>query len=169
MVLESLIPWAHSLIVNFSYLGIFVASLISTSTIFLPFPLYAIVFLAVGLGLNPLVTAVVAGAGSAIGELTGYFLGEGGRVVIEQKKHKRSKLIGKFIKFFEKYGFATILATSFLPFPFDFVGILSGMSNYDLKKFLLATFIGKTGKILLISYAGYLVGPYIHVLINSVF
>jgi len=143
--------------------------LISTSTLFLPFPLYGIVFFAAGLGLSPWVVALVAGAGSALGELTGYFIGEGGKAVIQQKDHKRFAFLDKFVKFFTKYGFITIVGTSLLPFPFDFIGILSGMSNYDLRKFLLATFIGKTGKILLIAYAGYFAAPYIEPLVKSVF
>ncbi|TAL48305.1 hypothetical protein EPN87_00820 [archaeon] len=161
------LPFLQGLVISFSYLGLFLAGLISSSTIILPLPLYGLVFFAVGLGLNPWLASLAAGAGSALGELTGYFLGRGGHAVI-QKKYRRSKFMAGSMKFFRRFGFVTIIATAFLPFPFDFIGILSGISRYDMKKFLLATFIGKTAKILLIAYAGYVASPYVSVLMHEV-
>jgi membrane protein DedA with SNARE-associated domain len=167
MVIESFVPWAQTLIIQFSYVGIFVVSLISTSTLFLPAPLYALIFFASGLGLNPFLTGIVSGVGLGLGELTGYFVGIGGRYVLEEKKRRPSKLIKFFTKFFKKYGFITLVTTAFFPFPFDFVGILSGASKYNIKKFLLATIIGKTMKTLLISYAGFLAIPWAEIFVQS--
>jgi membrane protein DedA with SNARE-associated domain len=125
-----------------------------------------------GLGLNPFIVGISAGLGSAIGELTGYFLGAGGRHIVE-KKWKRSKRAKWLEKKFNEYGFLTILVAALLPFPFDIIGILSGMSNYNLKKFFIATFIGKSLKTLFIAYSGYFAGtiliPYIEVLMSSYF
>ena len=156
---QALSPLLNQLIVEFSYLGIFAIGVISSSTIFIPFPIYAIIFFSTSLGLNPLAVGVVAGFGSAIGELTGYFIGLGGTTLAIEKK--KSKWIKPIIKYFKKYGFATITVTAFLPFPFDIVGILSGMGEYDIKKFLIGTSIGKIGKCLLITYAGALLLPHV--------
>ncbi len=170
MVIAEFITWAQNLIVEFSYLAVFIVSLISTSTIFLPLPIYLMIFFAAGLGLNPFLVGISAGVGSAIGELTGYFIGAGSRRVLIIRRHKeKSKFVKKFTEFFKKYGFATIVVTSFLPFPFDIIGILSGVSNYDMKKFLIATIIGKTAKTLLIAYAGYYAIPYLELIIESSF
>jgi len=160
MFWENFITWSKDLIVNFSYAAIFFVSFIGTSTIFIPFPIYLVIFFASGLGLNPMLVGIVAGLGSAVGELTGYLIGAGGRQVAEVKK-KVPKIVWFFTRLFKKFGFAVIVITSFLPFPFDFVGILSGMSNYDIKKFFIAVFIGKAIKCLVVAYSGYLVIPYV--------
>jgi len=141
-----------NLIKSLGYLGIFIVSLISTSTLFLPFPLYSIISVSTFLGMNPLLVSFISGLGMTIGEFTGYLVGSGSERLIS-KKHK--KLIKKFEKFFKKFGFLTISLAAFLPFPFDIVGILAGMGKYNIKKFFLATFVGKFLKALLIAYAGF--------------
>lgn len=152
-----IIPSLANLIYQYSYFGIFLLSLISTSTIFLPLPLYAIEFVVSGLGLNPILVGIFAGLGSTIGEITGYLAGLGGRSIAETKKIK-SKFLLKFTKFFDKSGFIVILIAALLPFPFDVIGILAGASRYDIKKFFIATLIGKTIKNLLIAYSGAFIG-----------
>ncbi len=158
------------LVKTFGYLGIFIVSVISTSTIFLPFPLYSIDFFVAGLGLNPALTGVSAGLGSAIGEFTGYLLGAGGKYVLDRRIDV-SKKYKKLTGLFHRYGFWVILAAAALPFPFDIVGILAGAGRYDIKKFFVATFIGKTIKNLLIAYAGFFIGTpiidYIRALVES--
>jgi len=139
------------LIKSLGYLGIFVISLISTSTLFLPFPLFSIIMTSSFLGMDPILVSFFSALGMAIGEFTGYLVGMGGERLI-QKRYK--KLIKRFEKFFKKFGFLTITLAAFLPFPFDIVGILAGMGRYEIKKFFLATFIGKFLKALLIVYLG---------------
>jgi membrane protein DedA with SNARE-associated domain len=153
---ESFITWSQTLITQFSYLAIFFVSFVSTSTIFLPFPIYLIIFFAAGLGLNPFLVGITAGLGSAFGELTGYLVGLGGGNVIKQKKKKDLKWVTYFVKLFKKHGFPIVLITAAIPFPFDVIGVLCGVSNYDIKKFLIATSIGKIIKCLIIAYAGFL-------------
>jgi membrane protein DedA with SNARE-associated domain len=87
----------------------------------------------------------------------------------EEKKKTFSGYLLKFGKVFKKYGFATIIVASFLPFPFDIVGILSGIGKYDIKKFFIGTAIGKTLRMLLIAYSGHLLIPYAEVFIQSLF
>lgn len=157
--------WTRNLIIKFSYLAIFGVSALGTSTLFIPFPIdTVIIFAASGLGLSPLLVGIAAGLGASIGELTGYFVGAGGRFVIEEKK-KRKRMWGRFISFltrlFKRYGVCVIPVAAFLPFPFDIVGILSGMSKYNIKKFFVAVAIGKIARSLLIAYAGYITIPFI--------
>ena len=144
----------ESLVTEFSYFGIFLASLISSSTVLFPLPIYFVNFLAAGFGLNPLIVGLFSGVGSGIGELTGYFVGFGGRYALLKKQYKVN-FIKRISKLFTKYGFWLILSTAFIPFPFDIIGIISGVSKYDIKKFLLAVIIGKIARMVLISYAGF--------------
>jgi undecaprenyl-diphosphatase len=134
------------------YIGIFLVSLISTSTLFLPVPLYLIIVASSALGMNPILVAFFSGLGMATGELTGYFIGLGGNLLMI-KKHKKS--IRKFERFFKKFGFVAIFLAAFLPFPFDIVGISAGIGRYEIKKFLLATFLGKFLKALMLAFTGF--------------
>ncbi len=67
------------------YPGIFLVSLLGNATIVLPAPSLALVF-AMGSALPPLFVGLAAGAGEALGELTGYAAGFSGRAVIEDRK-----------------------------------------------------------------------------------
>ena len=154
---ESFISAAESLITSFTYGGIFLVGFLGTSTIFLPFPIYLIIFFARNLGLNPFIVGVVAGIGSALGEITGYAVGYGSRKFL---KKKYEKWFERSEKWFEKNGFLTILIFALTPLPDDIVGILGGASKYDLKKFFLASALGKTILCLAIAYSGYLILPY---------
>jgi len=148
-MIEFLIPL---LLKSFGYIGIFLISLISTSTIFLPAPLYLIIVAASTLGMNPILIALTSGFGMALGELTSYFIGLGGNKLIEER-HK--KAVRKFEIFFKKYGFVAIVVTAFVPFPFDIVGISAGIGRYEIKKFLIAAFIGRFFKALLLAMLGF--------------
>jgi len=148
-MIETLIPL---LLNSFGYLGIFLISLISTSTIFLPAPLYLIIVAASAIGMNPFLVAFFSAIGMAIGELTSYFIGLGGNKLLEEK-HKKG--VKKFERLFKKYGFVAIVITAFIPFPFDIVGISAGLGRYEIKKFLLAVFIGRFFKAILLAYLGY--------------
>ena len=142
-----------NIIKTLGYFGIFLISRISTSTIFLPFPLYLLITTATALGMNPILVSIVSALGMSLGEFTSYFIGLGSRSIIE-KKHK--KTIKIFENFFKKYGIAAVSIFAFLPFPFDVIGIMAGIGKQDIKKFFIATFIGKFFKALFLSYAGYL-------------
>lgn len=146
------------LVKNLSYLGIFLVGLIATSTILFPFPVDIAMFFTPALGLHPLLVSLAVGTGATVGELTGYYLGVGGGTI---KIVKKSRLTKFFTNFFKKAGFLTILIAAFIPFPFDIVGILAGISRYDVRKFLLATAIGKIFKTLVVAYAGYFLLPYV--------
>ncbi len=132
-----------------SYLGMFISSMITSASIFFPLPGQLIPVFAVVTNLNPFLSSAVIGAGSMIGELTGYGLGLASRKVSESKFKQHKKLVKVIKKFYHKYAFWMVLVTAFLFFPFDLVGIISGLSRYDIRKFLVAGFIGKFLKALL--------------------
>lgn len=92
--------------------------------------------------LNPWVIILAASWGSAIGELLSYGVGYGGRNVLREKARK---WVSRIEKWSERHGtFAIILFIASLPLPLtDFVGLFSGIIAYDMKKFFIATFIGK--------------------------
>ena len=173
MVYHSLILIFKVLIAKYGYIALFFSSLISASTVIIPLPLYILIFFASGLGLNPLLASIVAGIGSGIGEITGYWVGQGGRQLLNKKMgHKHIKIGNKHIKvgnletFLKKYGFFAVLAIGILPFPFDIIGIICGATNFDVKKFLLGSIISKIIKNILIAYAGFFALPFIEIYLH---
>lgn len=161
---EAFILWASSFIKQFSYLAILAISFLGTSTLFIPFPLDSVIsFAAFAIGLNPFLIGIFAGIGASIGEVTGYLVGVGSRHVIKEKKMNRkiSKTVLFVTNLFKRYGFWIIPIAAFIPFPFDIIGISAGIGNYDIKKFFVATSIGKVARSMLIAYAGYKLIPFI--------
>jgi membrane protein DedA with SNARE-associated domain len=93
---------------------------------------------------------LVAGAGAALGELSGYLVGFGGQVVLE-RKNKYPQIEG----WVKRYGQWAILVLSFIPNPlFDLAGMTAGVLKMPLWKFLLFCWIGSTAKMLVFAYGG---------------
>ncbi len=140
------------LVHNMSYFGVFLSSIIVSASIVVPLPSQLIPAGAVILKLNPFVTAVVIGVGSMIGELTGYYVGVAGGSAVKKILKKYNKQGAILKKYYHKYAFFVIFFGSILFFPFDLIGIMSGMSRYDVRKFFLAGFIGKCIKAIIVFY-----------------
>ncbi len=137
---------------QWGYLGIFAASLISSSTIILPLPGAVVVFL-YGSILNPWLVGLSAALGSSAGELTGYAAGYGGHYIIKKRDKKLTKRINSILM--KHNPFPIIILFAAIPFVFDLVGILCGLSKYDIKKFYIASFIGNLIKMTTISMSGF--------------
>lgn len=151
--IASKIPlWAKSLTDTMGYLGIFLVSFIGSATVIFPIPSFIVVFV-LGAVMNPWLVALSAALGNALGELTGYALGKGGSKLIENKYKDGIK---KYRKWFEKdKTFLLIVLFAATPLPDDVVGIICGVFNYDLKKFIAASFIGKFLMNLLLAWGGF--------------
>jgi membrane protein DedA with SNARE-associated domain len=140
-----------SLIENYGYYGTFLVSLAGSSTVLVPLPFFVVIITA-GYKLNPFFVGLSAGLGAAIGELTGYGLGFSGRNIIEKR---RKKGMEKVEGLFQKYGgFLVIFLFAATPLPDDIVGILAGSLKYPLKKFFIASLIGKIIFNMTLAYAG---------------
>jgi membrane protein YqaA with SNARE-associated domain len=140
------------LIMTYGYFGLFLINLISYATIIFPLPASIFVF-GSGAVLNPLLVGISAALGSAIGEISGYVLGLGGRKVIEKKWKKQ---INDVEKLFQKYGgFLIIVVFGATPLPDDIVGIFAGTVKYPFKNYFIASLIGKLILNLALAYSGF--------------
>ena len=135
---------------NYGYLGVFVLSLLSSATIVIPAPGWLIPIVA-GSTMNPLLVGLAAGTGQTLGELTGYLAGASGSIIIEDSA--RYDWLSHLVR---RYGLILISLLAFIPNPFfDLAGIISGALRIPVLLFLVATWIGKTLRAILLAYGGY--------------
>ncbi|MDP3918044.1 MAG: VTT domain-containing protein [Candidatus Woesebacteria bacterium] len=134
---------------GYGILGILLISILGNATVVIPAPVILTAFIG-GSVYNPVLVGLVVAIGATIGELTGFMAGIGGQVAITNHKHFK-KVEGWMMK----SGFLTIFVLATIPNPlFDLAGIFSGATNYPIKKFLLATFLGKSIKFLTVALLG---------------
>ncbi|MDD2921255.1 MAG: VTT domain-containing protein [Anaerolineales bacterium] len=135
----------------YGYPGIFLIMLMANATVFLPAPGVAVVFAMGGVSaFHPLLVALAAGTGGAIGELSGYLAGFSGQAIVE-----RADVYEKINPWIQKYGGWAVLVLSAIPNPFfDIAGIAAGMAKMPLWKFLLFCWVGQIIKMALFAYAG---------------
>ncbi len=120
-------------------IGLFVVSAIGNATLIIPAPVF-VVACAAGLAFGPLPVGLAAGAGAAIGELTGYLAGYGGEAVLPE-----GKLYQRLHAFMLRHGMLAIFLLAAIPNPiFDVGGLIAGALKMPLWKFLVAAIIGKS-------------------------
>ena len=133
----------------YGYPGIFLLSLLAYATVLLPAPGVAVVF-TMGAVFNPFGVALAAGAGAALGEMSGYLAGFSGQAAIE-----RADIYIRLSQWMHRNGPLTILILSAIPNPFfDLAGVAAGVLKIPLRKFLFYCWIGETLKMTLFAFAG---------------
>ncbi len=137
---------------GYGYVGIFLLSLLANATIILPAPGVMVAF-AMGGVFPAWGIALAAGAGAALGELSGYLAGYGGQAIIEDLRHYEQ--ITAWMRRKRSLAYGLIFVMALIPNPlFDLAGIAAGTLKIPILPFLLWTFAGKTAKMLLFAYAG---------------
>jgi len=133
------------------YTSIWFLAFIGAALVFLPVSSLAAVCVAAAVDLNPFLLAVVAASAEAVGELTGYLAGMGGKAVFD-----RNRFYLRFKNLFSRYAALTLLVGSIIPNPlFDIMGVAAGSILYPVRKFLLLVFIGKVVKFTWVSLGCY--------------
>ena len=132
-------------------LGIFLANLVGSATIFLPAPAIVTV-VAGGFVYPPVLVAIVATLGATLGDMVGFLLGYSSKKVLIHKEHE---LYAKFAGLIKKYGGLLIVIFAFLPNPvFDAVGIAAGALGYPVAKFFFWTALGRLARNILLAFFG---------------
>ena len=136
----------------FAYPLIGLVQALASATVFLPVPGAALAA-AAGTFLDPLWVGVFAGLGSATGELTGYLLGYYGRQTVPVD-HSRVWRLSQ--RGFRRWGWLALVVQAAVPNPvFDGVGILAGCLRYPVRRYWLATAVGKILKLSAFAYGGW--------------
>jgi len=143
---------------DYGYFGVFILMLVSGMTIFFPLPSEAVLALAPTPELMDLssyseisLLGFVASIGAALGEITSYYAGRWGRIVIAKKYQTSYNRIDKWMR---HYGGPAIFVFSFTPLPFDLVGLAAGSLRFPLWKFLFYCWVGRLARALLVVHLG---------------
>jgi len=157
LLLDDLVDWLQSFS-QYGYLGIFFISLLGATSIFIPIPSSVVIFTLGGLSdiagnflFEPLFIAVAAGAGAAVGELSGYLVGLGGRKVIGERYKRKMDIL---MKLFQRFGPIVIFVFALTPLPDDLLFIPLGVMRYKILNAFIPALLGKFVSNLIIAYAG---------------
>jgi len=133
----------------YGYPGIFLLSFLAYATVLLPAPGLLFVF-TMGLVFHPIGVGLAAGAGAALGELSGYLAGFGTQTIVE-----KANIYDRLTRWMQINGSLTVLILSALPNPlFDLAGVAAGALRMPVIKFLFWCWIGETIKMILFAYVG---------------
>jgi membrane protein YqaA with SNARE-associated domain len=150
-MLDDLVGWLQTL-AQYGYLGIFAISLLGATSIFIPIPSTVVIFIISGQpAFDPFLIAVFAGTGAAIGELSGYLVGLGGRKVIGEKYKRKMDIL---MKLFKRFGPIIIFVFALTPLPDDLLFIPLGVMRYKILNAFIPALIGKFASNLIVAYAG---------------
>jgi membrane protein YqaA with SNARE-associated domain len=129
----------------YAYAASFIICLAASITIILPVPSFAILIPLASI-FHPIPIAIAGATGGIIGELSGYIAGRSGRNMFAgNKNYQRTE------GWMKKWGVWMIGVLAFVPFaPFDIAGIICGALRFPVWKFMVAGWIGKTLKFILI-------------------
>lgn len=137
---------------QFGYLGLFILNTLGSATLAIPTPLF-LTAIAAGSVLNPFFVTIISSLGSAIGELTGYWVGYNAVDVLEKDKN-----VQKVKGWMDKYGLMALFVLSAIPNPiFDAAGIFAGATKIPVYKYLLIVWLGKMVKFAVLAFSGYFV------------
>lgn len=103
---------------------------------------------------------------SVLGGLFGYFIGyKGGRPIVKrfisEEKLYQVKLL------YQKYDVWAIVLAGFSPIPYKIFTIAAGLFELDVKRFMIASFIGRGGRFFLVGILIYLFGDRIKDFLNN--
>lgn len=139
---------------QYGYAGVFLASLATSSTVVVPFPITTAataVAVTVAHNSNPVIVALLYSIGSVLGEVIAYTIGFGGGAVIARR---RSVVYQKSEKFMRRYGGLAIFFFALVPlFVFDIVGIIAGALRFPIYKFILFCWAGRLPRAFIEIYA----------------
>jgi membrane protein DedA with SNARE-associated domain len=147
---QDIFNWLEKFANQFGYFGIFLISLIGSLSIFFPIP-YTVVIFTLGQTLEPVLIAVAAGVGSAVGEFSGYLLGWGGRKVISERYKRKMEFL---VKVFDRYGSIAIFLFALTPLPDDLLFIPLGVMRYKIIRMFIPALAGKFLMSLIVAYSG---------------
>ena len=134
-----------------AYLTIFLVSMVVNLSL-IPLPFAVSLMIAASAIWNPILVALAGSLGASLGEMSYYYLG-----YLSKKVAIPDDIVGyQTVKsWVDKYGMWAIAFLSFQPvIPIEIGGLVAGLAKYPLGKFLIALWIGKFPKYIILIYLG---------------
>lgn len=140
-------------LLQFSYFGVFLISLIGTMTVIIPVPYtFVILMLSMRGVMDPFLLTVAGGLGSGIGESFGYLLGYYGRALVSEERQRKLNYIVRILE--HRYGSVLIFLFALTPLPDDLLFIPLGIMRYNFVKVFIPCFLGKLLMCSILAYGG---------------
>ena len=134
-----------------AYLTLFIVAVVVNLSL-IPLPFLVSLMIAAAELWNPLMVALVGSLGASLGEMSYYYLGFISKKVCIPDDIPGYKQVKGWI---DKYGIWAIAFLSFQPvLPIEIGGLVAGLTKYPLYKFLVALWVGKFPKYILLIYMG---------------
>ena len=152
-------PWAMLVLILNSF----------TESIFFPIPPDALLILLSLKNIElAILISIVTAISSVLGGIVGYYIGNKlGRNLIF--KIISENHIIKAENLFSGFGFWIIITAAFTPIPYKVFTLTAGVLSLELKKFIIASIIGRFLRFLLIGIMIYILGEKINSFLNSNF
>jgi len=143
-IAEDLLEWSMNLFLPLGETGLFVIAFIESSVFPIPpdVVLIPLVLFRSSLGLY---YASISTAGSVLGGIAGYYIGLKGGRPLAMRLFSEGK-VKRVEGYFERYGAWAVLIAAFTPIPYKVFTIASGIVRLDLKRFILASVIGRSAR-----------------------
>lgn len=147
---------------GYSYLGMFLISVIGGATVIIPVPSLALQF-TMGAVLHPAIIGAVAGLGTGIGGTFIYLFGRSGRKLffnadfsIQKYDNFIMRWLSRLTGWTQNRGSLTVFFMSAMLNPVFFpMAIAIGASRFQLWRFFTMCWAGNTVKSMIIAYLGY--------------
>jgi membrane protein YqaA with SNARE-associated domain len=140
-LIDELIKWTRDTFMPIGDIGLFILAFMESSVFPVP-PDILLVALSLANTSLALYYATITTIGSVLGGVAGYYLGlKGGRRIA--KRIFSERMIDKADNYFKEYGTWAVLIAAFSPIPYKVFTITAGIFKVNLKKFVIASIIGR--------------------------
>ena len=164
---DDLLVWTLASFGGYGLLGLFLLAFAESSFFPVPPDVLLIAF-SLASPENAFIYAAVATLGSVLGGLFGYFLGKkfGEPLLL---RFAKKETVSHAQKLYGEMGFWAVVIAGFTPVPYKVFAVLSGVMEFDMKKFLLASIISRGARFFLVAGVIYFYGAEINSFLSQYF
>ena len=167
-ILRDLIEWTTSWATT-PYGGVALFAIAFAESSFFPVPPDVLLIpLALAKTSWALLFAAVATLGSLAGGILGYFIGDkGGRPLL--KRFFKPEKVALVQDYYRRYDVWAVGIAGFTPIPYKLFSISAGAFGLDLKRFVLASMVGRGGRFFLVGLAILVFGESVKAFLDEYF
>jgi membrane protein YqaA with SNARE-associated domain len=167
-ILRNLIAWTSGWAAT-PYGGVALFAIAFAESSFFPVPPDVLLIpLALAKTSWALLFAAIATAGSTVGGVLGYYIGDKGGRPLLQRFFKAEK-VALVQGYYRRYDVWAVGMAGFTPIPYKLFSISAGAFGLDLKRFILASIVGRGGRFFLVGLAILIFGESVKAFLDEYF